>query len=222
MRRLAAALLALPLLSAPAAAEPVELFGRTVQLFLPDGYCLLDSAQPNEKLLIANMAANNQDSSYLIAYFAPCNDLTAFRAGALDGMDEYGLLFVPTPGGQFQASSEGRAVMLQQTAASMPAFDQATLDQMQRDAKTAEGVQLDGVKFLGLLRQDEAAIYLGLLLELSSGEFKGTAAGVVGLTVLGDVAITANLYRPYRSNADIVALTSELVPYMAALVAANP
>lgn len=221
--RLAAPLLVLSLLSAPALAEPVQLFGRTVELFLPDGYCLLNSSQPNEKLLIDTVTASNQGTSSFVAYFAPCNDLIAFRAGAISVMDEYGLLMVPTPGGQFQPSSQGRAATLQQTADSVPQVDQATLDQIQQQAQTNnQGVQIEGFKFLGLLHRDEAAVYIGVLLELNNGVEKGTATGVVGLTVLGDVAITANLYRPYHSNADIVALTSELVPYMANLVAANP
>ncbi len=60
MRRLAS-LLALGLVASalPAAAEPVDLYGRTVELFLPDGYCLLDETQPAEKALVDFMTQSN-------------------------------------------------------------------------------------------------------------------------------------------------------------------
>ena len=225
MRRLTLALLlaAAPLGITPVAAEQVDIFGRPLELFLPDGYCLLDAAQPNEKMLLDITTANNQGSNHLVAYFVPCNDLAAYRAGAITSMTEYGILFVPLVGGSFQPTPEGRAATLQQVAASLPGIDAAVLAEVERQAQSSQGgVKIDGVQFLGVLGQDDSALYAGLLLDVSDGQQTLAAAAVIGMTVLRDVTLTANLYRPYRSNADIVALTSELQPYMAALVAANP
>jgi hypothetical protein len=225
MRRpaLAYLLAAAPLGLTPAAAEPVELFGRTLELFLPNGYCLLDAAQPNEKMLLDITTANNQASNHLVAYFVPCNDLMAYRAGAITSMTEYGILFVPLVGGSFQPAPDGRAATLRQVAASLPGIDTAMMEEIERQAQSSQGgVKIEGAQFLGLLGQDENAIYAGMLLDVSDGQQTLAAAAVIGMTVLGDVTLTANVYRPYRSNADIVALTSELAPYMAELVAANP
>lgn len=207
----------------PAGAETVDLYGRQVELFLPEGYCLLDSAQPNEQALIDYMTQLNQGSSHLIAYFAPCNELTAFRVGAQDSMTEYGLLFAPLVNGAFQPAAQGRAATLAELAAAIPQVDEAMLREIEQQSQASQsGLQLSGMQFLGLLAQDENALYAGLLMNVGDGQSSIAVAGVVAMTVLADVTLTANLYRPYRSNADIVALASELTPYMAGLTAANP
>jgi hypothetical protein len=221
--RFGAAALALVLLlpALPAAAEPVDLYGRQVEFFLPLGYCFLDESQPAEKLLVDNTVAMNQGSNELIAYFAPCNDLVAYRVGAIDVLSEYGIIFVPLLNGGFEASPSPRAESLPQIAATIPALDEAALQELERQA-SQQGITVSGTQFLGLIGQDANALYAGLLAEVSDGTTSYPTAGLLAITQLQDVVLTVNLYRPYRSNADIVALLSEAEAYVAQLVAANP
>jgi hypothetical protein len=221
MRGLVRLTLCACLLASPLAAEPVDLYGRQVEFFLPLGYCYLDEAQPAEKILVDNSVAMNQGSNELIAYFAPCNDLVAYRVGAITVLSEYGIIFVPLIDGGFEASPLSRAESIPQIAATIPALDEAALQELERQA-SQQGITVSGTQFLGLIGQDANALYAGLLAEVSDGTTSYPTAGVLAITQLQDVVLTVNLYRPYRSNADIVALLSEAESYVAQLVAANP
>lgn len=217
-------LTALALLPAlPAAAEPVDLYGRQIEFFPPLGYCYLDESQAAEKLIVDNTVQMNQGSNLLVAYVAPCNDLVAYRSGAIPTLSEYGIVFVPLIDGTFQAAPTPRAESLPQIAASMPPVDEALLAEIEREAnQNTAGFSLSGTQFLGLIGQDANAIYAGLVAVVSDGQTSVPAAGVLGITQLQDVVVTINLYRAYHSNADIVALLSEAQSYAAELTAANP
>lgn len=207
----------------PAAAEPVDLYGRQVEFFLPMGYCYLDESQAAEKMMVDNIVQMNQGSNDLIAYFAPCNDLVAYRAGAIVTLGEYGIVFAPLVDGSFQAAPTPRAESLPQIAASMPGLDETLLAQIEQEVnQNPAGFTLSGTQFLGLIGQDANAIYAGMVAEVSDGQTSTPAAGVLAITQLQDVVISINLYRTYRSNADIVALLTEAEAYAAGLVAANP
>lgn len=220
---LAFAALALLPVALPAAAEPVDLYGRQVEFFLPLGYCYLDENQAAEKMIVDNIVQMNQGSNDLVAYFAPCNDLVAYRAGAIVTLSEYGIVFVPLVDGSFQAAPTPRAESLPQIAASMPALDEALLAEIEQEVnQNPAGFTLSGTQFLGLIGQDANAIYAGMVAEVSDGQTSTPAAGVLAITQLQDVVVTINLYRGYQSNADIVALLTEAETYAAELVAANP
>jgi hypothetical protein len=207
----------------PAAAEPVDLYGRQVEFFLPMGYCYLDEAQPGEQQLVSAIVQSNQGSNDLIAYAAPCNDLIAYRVGAIEVLSEYAIIFVPLVDGGFQPTPVSRAESLPQIAASMPALDEAALQQLEQEASSnPHGVTISGSQFLGLIGQDANAIYAGMLSNVSDGTTTSAVAGVLAITQLQDVIVTFNVYRVYRSNADIVALLTEAEAYVADLVAANP
>jgi hypothetical protein len=207
----------------PAAAEPIDLYGRQVEFFPPIGYCYLDESQPGEKELVSTIAQTNQGTNDLIAYFAPCNDLTAYRAGAIAVLSEYAIVFVPLVDGGFQPTPVARTESLPQIAASMPAMDEAAMLQLEQEASNnPHGVTLSGSQFLGLIGQDGNAIYAGMLSNVSDGTTTSAVAGVLAITQVQDVILTFNVYRTYRSNADIVALLTEAESYVAELVAANP
>jgi len=223
LRTLALAVAGLLLLASTAAAEPVEVHGRTLELHLPNGYCLLDATLPGETELIESLRASNAGQNDLIAYFAPCNDLIAYRVGALDRLTEYGTLMVPLVDGAFTPGPGPRADFLAEMRGAMPTVDEAMLAELEQQASNnPQGVQISGSQFLGILHEDANALYLGLLFQASAEGETLAGAAVLAFTLLGDVAFTVNLYRPYRSNADLVALVSELGPYMAGLTAANP
>ena len=207
----------------PAAAEPVDLYGRQIEFFLPMGYCYLDESQAAEKMVVDNVVQMNQGSNDLVAYFAPCNDLVAYRAGAIVTLSEYGIVFVPLVNGSFEPAPTPRAESLPQIAASMPALDEALLAQIEQDVnQNPAGFTLSGTQFLGVIGQDANAIYAGMVAEVSDGQTSVPAAGVLAITQLQDVVLTINLYRTYLSNADIVALLTEVESYAGELVAANP
>jgi len=207
----------------PAGAEPVDLYGRQVEFFLPMGYCYLDESQPGEQQLVSAIVQSNQGSNDLIAYAAPCNDLIAYRVGAIEVLSEYAIIFVPLVDGGFQPTPVSRAESLPQIAASMPALDEAALQQLEQEASSnPHGVTISGSQFLGLIGQDANAIYAGMLSNVSDGTTTSAVAGVLAITQLQDVIVTFNVYRVYRSNADIVALLTEAEAYVADLVAANP
>jgi hypothetical protein len=209
--------------AAPVAADPVDLYGRQIEFFLPVGYCYLDESQQAEKMIVDNIVQMNQGSNELIAYFAPCNDLVAYRSGAIATLSEYGIVFVPLVEGSFQASPSSRAESLPQIAATMPALDEALLSQIEQEVNQNQGgFTLSGTQFLGLIGQDANALYAGMVAEVSDGQTSVPAAGVLAITQLQDVVMTINLSRTYRSNADIVALLTEAQTYAAELVAANP
>lgn len=220
-------LLALTLLALapalPAAADPVDLYGRQVEFLLPAGYCFLDESNPDEKVLVDAIVQSNQGSNDLIAYVAPCNDLVAYRVGAIAVLTEYAIVFVPLVDGSFQPSPVARAESLPQIASSMPALDEAALQELERQAsENPHGVTLSGSQFLGLIGQDGNAVYAGMLSNVSDGTTTSAVAGVLAITQVRDIVLTFNVYRPYRSNADIVALLTEAEAYVGDLVAANP
>lgn len=224
MHRLARLILLLPFLAAPAAAEPVDIYGRTLDLVLPADTCALDYAQPVEQAMIDNMIQVNQGSNEVIAYFAPCDMLQALRDGQADWLPVSGTLLLPVVGGSFQASTLDRATFLAMMAKEIPSVDSAALAAMEQDINQRSSVGSIGeTQFLGALGEDASAIYIGLLAVVTAPDGSvANMATVVALTQLADVPLSANLSREYASNADLDWLLAQLQAYMAELTARNP
>lgn len=218
MRRFLA-LAAFALFPSIAAAAPVSVEGRTFEFPGGLGYCDLDASQPGEKYLIDQQTQIQAGQNIIIGYQGACNELIALRVGANQYLQEYMIAMVPMQNGAFTPMTGDRASFLQQMAASLPAVDPAVVEQLKAEGA---GVKVSGAQLIGVLGQDDNAIYYGLLLEVSDGTTSLTAAAVVAITLIGDVPVSLNFYRPYKGLADIDALSMEASIAAANLVAANP
>lgn len=218
MRRLLA-LAAFALFPSLAAAAPVTVEGRTIEFPGALGYCDLDTSLPGEKFLVDQQLQIQSGQNIILAYQGACNELIALRVGANQYLQEYMIAMVPMQNGAFTPMAMDRATFLQQMAASLPAVDPTLVQQLQTQGAS---VKVSGAQLIGVLGQDENAIYYGLLLEVSDGTSSVTAAAVVGITLIGDVPVSLNFYRPYKGLADIDAIWTEASIAAANLVAANP
>ena len=212
---------------AAASAETFTLAGKTVVLEPPQGYCALDAARPQEAELIAFNEKMQQPRNHVIMQLADCDELAEFRAGKRQNFDKYGQYFTPVSegGGVKRVTGYARADFLADAAKELPKLDSNGLvDEVTKKLHENAGADVGGVKFLGVLKQDDAGVYMGIAfgnLSVGNQSLANSSMGVVGLTLVNEVSVSLGLYRVNVGPEAVPDLLSALQQTMASMVAAN-
>lgn len=211
---------------AAASAETLTLAGKTVVLEPPQGYCALDAARPQEAELIAFNEKMQQPRNHVIMQLADCEELAEFRAGKRQNFDKYGQYFTPISDGAVKlVTGYARADFLADAAKELPKLDSGALvDEVTKKARENAGADVAGVKFLGVLKQDDAGVYMGIAfgnLSVGNQSLAGSSMGVVGLTLVNEVSVSLGLYRANVGPEAVPDLLAALRQTMASVVAAN-
>ena len=209
-----------------ASAETLTLAGRTVVLEPPQGYCALDAARPQEAELIAFNERMQQPRNHVIMQLADCDELAEFRAGKRQNFGKYGQYFTPVSNGAVKlVTSYARADFLADAAKELPKLDSGALvDEVTKKVRENAGADVGGVKFLGVLKEDDAGVYMGIAfgnLSVGNQSLASSSMGVVGLTLVNQVSVSLGLYRVNVGPEAIPDLLAGLQRTMASVVAAN-
>ena len=211
--------------SAAASAETFTLNGRTVMLEPPKGFCALDSSRPKEAAIIALNEQMQQPRNHVVLQLADCDELAGFRGGQRENFERYGQYFTPaSPAARKLASGYTRASYLAAAAQELPKLDSGMLADELTKKFMATGSEVAGARFLGVLDQDEAAIYLGISFgSMAVGKriVAASAMGVVGLTLVNDTSISLGLYQVNVGPDSVHDLLETVQEQMAVLVRAN-
>ncbi len=207
-----------------ASAETFKLGGRTVVLEPPKGFCALDPKRPKEAEIIALNEQMQQPRNHVILQLADCDELAGFRAGERQSFERYGQYFTPASASTLKLTGYTRATYLAATAQELPKLDSSMLVDELTKKFHASGNDVAGARFLGVLDQDQAAIYLGLAFgTMSAGKrtVAASAIGVVGLTLVNNTSISLGLYQVNVGADSVPDLLQSVREQMAALVRAN-
>ena len=223
--RSAAIIVVLAALASSAHADTFKLGGRTVLLELPRGFCALDPKRPKEAEIIDLNEQMQQPRNHVILQLADCDQLAGFRAGERQVFDRYGQYFTPATSGAAKfASGYTRQAYLAAAAQELPKLDSGLLlDQLTKKFH-ASGSDVAGARFMGVLDQDPAAIYLGIAfgtMTTAKRTVAASAVGVVGLTLVNGTSISLGLYQVNAGADSVPDLLQSVREQMAALVRAN-
>jgi hypothetical protein len=214
-------------LGAPAArAETLTLGGRTVILEPPAGYCALDPARQNEAELIAFNEKMQQPRNHVVMQLADCGELAEFRAGTRQNFERYGQYFAPLSEGAVKPITDRtRASFLIEGARELPKIESAAIvDEVAAKLRESAGGAVAGAQFLGVLKQDDAGVYLGIAIgKVTVGDqtVSAGAMGVVGLTLVNEISVSLGLYRANVGAEAVPDLLSKIQQTLAAMIQAN-
>jgi hypothetical protein len=209
-----------------ASAETLTLAGKTVVLEPPQGYCALDAGRAQEAELIAFNEKMQQPRNHVIMQLADCGELAEFRAGKRQNFDKYGQYFTAVSNGAVRlVTGYARRDFLADAAKELPKLDSGALvDEVTKKARENAGAEVGGVKFLGVLKEDDAGVYMGIAfgnLSVGNQSLASSSMGVVGLTLVNEVSVSLGLYRVNVGPEAVPDLLAALQQTMASVVAAN-
>lgn len=221
--RLFAVLLSLILATTASSASRAEtawIAGRTLTVEPPSGYCALDRDDSNENEMYRVMERIQEGMNRVLVVFYDCAELRSMRAGKTDTFDRYGQILTPVREQAYPGIprdiyfSELRAV-----------FDQAFAIGARRGQENVKKVVPDmrvgEARNLGILEEDDAALYAGMLEKVAFEGKAFTVAAVVSMTLVHGVPLSVNLYRPYEGQESFDKLLEEQRRFMKALVQRN-
>lgn len=209
-----------------ARAETLTLGGRTVILDPPAGYCALDPARPDEAAVIAFNEKMQQPRNHVVMQLADCGELADFRAGKRPSFERYGQYFVPVTDGAVKVvAGDTRTSMLAQAARELPQLDSgALIDAVTAKLRESAGGDVAGSHFLGVLKEDEAGIYLGITLgkmSVAGQTANAGAIGVVGLTLVNQIPVSLGLYQASVGAEAVPGLLAKVQQTLASIIQAN-
>jgi len=204
-------------------ANEVEIAGETVYLPPPDGFCLMDRSNAMDATIIDRVEHAQVGQSQILLHYADCDELEDWHAGKIITYMHYGNIASPYIDGRVRTiRGATRAEVLAKLKEAMPAFDEPALaDALAAMDERISDVAIQRAQFLGLVGDDENAIYSAMVTTLESEGQQLTMAGVWGSTFLRSIVINVYRYQPMAPGA-IEELLTELRPYLAELVRRNP
>ncbi len=200
---LASLLVALPV---PGISETVLIGKDRLFIGIPDGYCPLVKSNPSDRRLIRFLEEGNRNMNLVLITFADCKQLVAWRKGTKANLDDYGYVLAPVnlANRKLQMSvrdfvAEMRKVLNKQF---MDTHMEQALDNIESVVKknfpTAE---LNQTRNLGVIAEDEKALYLGILQNVTAenGETKNML-GMWGVTLVSGKAVNLYLWKKYHGD----------------------
>src|SRR5215471_12999821 len=149
--------------------------------------------------------------SQLLAFWGDCASLARFRNGTSDDISPYVTVLGLLQGGRATSTNLRR-----------PEFIRQMVDALANLATDPQfHLKIGEVKSVGLLRQDEHALYFGILAHTDMNGQDSIIAGVVGTTQLKGLAVTTNVYADYADPRTFDALSAQAQAITARLITDN-
>lgn len=223
--------------SLPAIAEDVAIGGRTLHLEPNGQFCALDRRNQIDATLLDMAASLQRGYNQLLAYWVDCSQLALYRNGESDELTPYVMVLA-------QLAKSGAAVpadlaldkYLAETRQSLAKngdgkdiFNDAGETMRKRVDETLNELGATGVDLgigetrgLGVLAQDDFAIYLGLLQRVSVNGRESLVGAIVAITELNGFSASVNVYGGYERPESFDALRAHARQIVSGLVAENP
>lgn len=209
--------------TAEASAREVDLAGRHITLPIPEGYCDFVPQDDREKRIIDVFQSLNGGHNQVLNLFVECGELNSFRLGQTANFRRYGMYLAQlTDNALKPITGTSRAAFIEGVVKETPKLNPAELAQEIR-LKSSQ-LKFDvNIQRMGILANDEGAAYLGILGGVADGGSQPSMfAGVVAITIVKNLSLTANLYRPYVDEGSFTAGLAEAKSLARSLVASNP
>lgn len=205
----------------PSIANAADISISSARIFIPipKGYCLLKSSEPSDSRLIQYLEDTNQELNKVLMIFADCGQLKLWRNGELPNLDDYGYVLTPKSLINRKLDMSTRSYLFEVRKA----FKAKGVELLNRNVenlgiflnKHFPTMQLNETKNLGILSQDNNAIYCGILQNLQSEENKSKhMAGIMAMSLVKGKSVIFYLWKRYKGERtvyDLEALTSSWV-----------
>ncbi len=167
-----AALLTLPDIARAQSGAPnlkTEIAGKSIELFLPQGHCVLDQKNPSDRGAIELVERLTAGKNQLHMFTADCKQLTQWRVGARATLGEYAQVQSAIQfHGQDLTGRESEVIKSICTATRQQG-NQITAG-VETDIKARieagkEKIKIENVAMLGALGEDDVGCYVGLIIK---------------------------------------------------------
>lgn len=194
-------------------AQSINVLGRSVELPVPAGYCLMESHTADEAISARNVAVTSRTGQKVLQYSVPCDDRALYRAGKLKSYASYALVVLVGRNGEWKIDPRSREEVL--SALSKETMDLASINkQLAIRADSIGAVELQSNQILG---RDANAVYWALL---------GKKQGKVQVSVISaavpfkQLPVLVAFYAP-PETIDPEATARRLAVYAADVIAKN-
>ena len=165
----------------------------------PAGHCFLDEAQGPDARLAGILRQVFGGELRMLGAFADCVQLRSWRTGKRKTLSDYGQFLVPVDfidkklDGPSQPYVETICKIMRDSGGQL--LDQSAPTVKQRFEDALKGAQMNEMRFLGVVGQDETACYFGLLQKLitEQGDPK-TQVDVSAIAFIAGKMVYSNLY----------------------------
>lgn len=222
---------------ATAAAADLTVGGRIVHITPTPGFCALNRSIEVDAVVLGKIARIHRDYNELVDFWSKCGRLNAYRIGLVDDLSPYVLVLAHlrkngriVPADMALADYlNGMRRELAKNHGGKDVLDEAmtkTIEERLRevlaDLGSVEQVKVGETRILGVIAEDEVALYLGMVQRLITESGDRLLACVAALTELNGIGISVNIYDEYAGPQTFDALQAQARSIAAQLVPANP
>lgn len=225
IRPAAVAFLLASVLSLPCLAKDAKVGEVSITLTTPPGQCEMDPGQPSDAgTLQAIRAAIG--SNTLLAMYADCKQLADWRAGKRGLLEDFAQYQVLTEAID-KPPAPDPAQTLKELCANLREEGERMMAGMASDVKqrleqVLKNVQVNQIRFLGVVADDADACYSATAQRAKAQTGKDiTIVGLSATTFVKGKLVYYYLYAPYRSAQTVTTLLAKQKLNIAALLAAN-
>lgn len=208
-----------------AKAAPVDLAGRKIEVPIPAGYCQFGKRFIDIELARVILTEIGNDNQVL-AFFADCAELDAYRHGTLAALDNFGLVFAQKRNGDNPVPIVGKSrqdFIKDMGGVIVPDVTEAVRngEAQYRQALARGRVSLRSQQPFHL-QADKNGAYFGIFGQIADAQGKpSNVLGIFGITLVKEMFLSVEIYRRFSAAPPIEVLLERQQDAMARLVAAN-
>lgn len=218
---------------AKAHAETLTVGSETIEFDPGKGICSLKPRSYDyDRLLFEWQQKSNKGINEILGMYIDCSRLSRLRSGEDTEMGQYGILLAPYDKGLLKKLPQiSRARFLQQISKALKkgidirASDiENRLNEALNPAMKAKigKIEMPILRLLGVLFEDEVAIYSGLLVNVKSTKTSPDwMSAVLSITLVKGHAIQYSLYKEFVDQMTYTQLIDDLKPVMRKFVTGN-
>lgn len=215
----------LVLMAFGAEAASVNLAGRKIEIPIPAEYCQFGKRFVDvelARLILSELGNDNQ----VLAFFADCDELDAYRQRRISALDNFGLVFaqkrsgnspVPIPGVSRQEFIRGLGAVIVAEPSAVVRHAETQFKLAQARGKLS---LLSEQPFH--LQADKNAAYFGIFGQVTDAQGKpSNVMGVLGVTLVKEMFLSIEIYQRFSATPPIEELLGRQQAAMDKLVTAN-
>jgi hypothetical protein len=198
----------------------------------PSGLCLVDAARSRlERELLSFQVKTFQGISKALAIFTECRAVKSMRAGRSAGSERWAAIVTPLFEGKVLAFPGAvRREVLEEMARTPISEQEVRGDEDALNRMLSDGLKEVGSKSsakvtfqksLGMIAQDEVAVFSGILTQQTINGKVRLMSGVSGATLVGEYVVGAIFHRPFVNNGTYDILVAEARDALRALIHQN-
>jgi len=215
----------LVLMAVAAQAAPVNLAGRKIEIPIPAEYCQFGKRFIDVELARTILSEIGNDN-LVLAFFANCEELDAYRHGKRAALDNFGLVFAQARKGSNPEPIAGLSrpeFIRKNGGVIVPNLaDVVEVGETQYKLAQARGNLSFQSQQPFRLQADQNGAYFAIFGQLSDGRGKPSIVlGVFGITLVKEMFLSIEIYRRFSAAPPIEELLERQQAAMAKLVTAN-